>query len=363
MKRIVRRALLQYGLAGAACACAGPHTLMSQGGTGAYICPPRGCAMDGVEFSAPGVCPACDMTLVPKQQLPFEPRELETGAGAFLTAGGSGREHSRIHVHYYKPRRLAPRSRILIVTPGAGRNSDEYRDAWIAAAEEANVLVAALGYPETEYDFAAYQMGGVVHDLSFPATAATTDVVRMRDEDISFTPNPLPNEWLFNDFDRIFALLRSAVGSSQTGYDMFGHSAGGQILHRLVLFHPRSRAQRVIAANAGFYTLPDVHSPLLFGLDGSGVDEASLALSFRCRLTLLLGENDNSDEAGGIHLHTPLADRQGLGRLSRGQFFFRFARERAAEVGIPFEWRLQTVPNVGHDFRAMSQAAARLLYE
>lgn len=316
--------------------------------------------MDGVEFPAPGVCPACGMTLVPNQELPFEPGTLETGAGAFLAAGGRGREQSRIGVHYYKPRGFTPRSRILIVIPGAGRDSDEYRDAWIETAEDANVLVAALGYPSGEYDFAAYHLGGVVRDLSFPDTAA--DVVRIRDEDISFTLNPRPDDWLFNDFDRVFALLAAAAGSSQTGYDMFGHSAGGQILHRLVLFQPRSRAQHIIAANSGFYTLPDLDAPLLFGLGGIGVDPVSLARSFGCRLTLLLGENDNSDEAGGIHLHTPLADRQGLGRLARGQFFFRFGQQRAEAMGAPFAWRLQTVPNVGHDFRAMSHAAARLLY-
>ena len=38
---------------------------------------------------------------------------------------------------------------------------------------------------------------------------------------------------------------------------MFGHSAGAQILHRMVLFAPGSRADRIVAANSGFYTLAD----------------------------------------------------------------------------------------------------------
>jgi len=293
------------------------------------------------------------MTLEPKQELVFEPRSLQPGAGVFLTAGGIGREQSRIEVHYYKPRALTPRSRILLVIPGAGRDGDEYRDAWIEAAESANVLVAALCYPEAHYDFAAYHMGGVVKDMTFPAT--NSNIVRLRDEDILFTPNPHPELWLFNDFDRVFALLKAAVGSESDGYDVFGHSAGGQILHRLALFHPRSRAQRIIAANAGAYTLPELETPLLFGLDGSGVDADGLGRSFACRLTLLLGENDNSDAAGGIHLHTPLADQQGLDRLSRGHFFYRFAEARAQAMNTPFAWTLRTVPHVGHDFRGMSR--------
>lgn len=327
MKSVSRRTLLRYGLASAACAC-----------------------------------PAWGVTQDAQPELPFEPRHLSTGAGAFLAAGGRGRESARIRVHYYKPRRWTAQSRFLFVIPGAGRNSDTYRDAWIEVAESANLLIASLGYPEAQYDFAAYHLGGVVRDLSFPAEAANADVVNLRDEDISFTPNPQPNTWLFNDFDRIFSLLVAATGSSQTAYDLFGHSAGAQILHRLVLFRPRSCARHIVAANAGFYTLPDLDTPLLFGLRGSGINAASLARSFACLLTLLLGEKDNSDAAGGIQLHTPLADRQGLDRLSRGQFFFRFGQERAQAMKVPFAWRLQTVPNVGHDFRAMSRAAAQLLY-
>lgn len=366
MKRLQRRVLLQGALAGAACACASPHGFVAEAAEQTFVCPPCGCAMDGVEFSAPGACPACGMTLTPKaEDLSFEPTALASGAGAFLTAGGQGREDKRITVHYYKPRAFMPRSRVLIVLAGAGRNGDAYRDAWIDAAESANVLVAALSYPGPDYDFAAYHMGGVVSDLvirSLPEGEAPS-VIHARDEDITFTVNPRRETWLFNDFDRIFTLLAGATGSERTGYDMFGHSAGGQILHRLALFHPSSRAERIIAANSGFYTLPDPSQPLPAGLAGTGVDDASLADSFACRLTLLLGENDDGDEAGGIQIHTPMIDRQGTGRLARGRYFFRTAQQRAQAMRVVFNWTLRTVPNVGHDFRAMSRAAAAMLYE
>ena len=62
-------------------------------------------------------------------------------------------------------------------------------------------------------------------------------------------------------------------------------------------------------------------------------------------------------------LHTPLADQQGLGRLSRGKYFFRISRERARELSVPFNWQLEIVEGVGHDNRGMGDAAARLLYE
>ena len=168
-------------------------------------------------------------------------------------------------MQYYKPRAFSARSRILLVVPGAGRNGDSYRDAWIDAAEEANVLVAALSYPEADYDFAAYHMGGVVEDLeirNLPPGGAAAAVIRVRDEDISFNLNPRRDEWIFPDFDRIFGLITAATGSTQTTYDLFGHSAGAQILHRMVLFAPGSRADHIVAANSGFYTLADPDQPL-----------------------------------------------------------------------------------------------------
>jgi hypothetical protein len=363
MSRIARRTMLQLSLAGAACACAGLRVSSAQSAATAYVCPPCDCPMHDVEFAKPGNCPACGMTLIPKPEpVPFEPKELATGSGAFLAAGSRER---KIGVHYYKPRAFSARSRILLVIPGAGRNGDSYRDAWIEAAEAANVLVAALSYPEADYDFAAYHMGGVVKDLeirNLPPGGAAAAVIRVRDEDISFSLNPRRDQWIFPDFDRIFGLITAATGSAQTAYDMFGHSAGAQILHRMVLFAPGSRADRIVAANSGFYTLADPDQSLPVGLKGTDVTQASLARSFASKLVLLVGEKDDGDEAGGIQIHTPLIDRQGIGRLARGKYFFRTAEEQARKFKSPFRWTLEVVPDVGHDFRAMSRAAARALF-
>lgn len=298
---------------------------------------------------------------------PLEPLTLAAGAGSFLVAGGVGREEKRITVHYYRPEGFTPRSPILLVLPGDGRNSDTYRDAWIGAAQAAGVLVAALGYPEADYDFAAYQMGGVIQDLVVRNMPRGPDGqppsrIWLRDEDIVFRPNPRPRTWLFRDFDRIFALIARATRSERTGYDLFGHSAGGQIAHRNVIFHPHSRAERIVAANAGQYSYPDLGLPLPSGLAGLGLTERSLAAAFACRLTLLVGEKDDASETRGTLLHTPALDQFGLDRLSRGRRFFQDSADRARGLGAAFHWTLETVVNVGHDFRAMSAAAARSLY-
>lgn len=335
----------------------------------AYMCPPCGCAMDGRVFDAPGKCPACGMTLVAQTAapLPFEPTTLTKGRGAFIASGGAGHESKRITVAYYMPSRFTPASRILLVIPGSGRNAADYREPWIARAEAANVLVASLGYPEADYDFAAYQLGGVVENLQLRNTPPLVNgelpsVLHMRDEDISFTVNPHRETWIFPDFDRIFALLVNATRSTAKQYDIFGHSAGGQILHRLALFQPQSNARRVLAANAGLYTLPMLDAPQIVGLAGTGIGKDGLTAALAAPLHIMLGALDNDAERGGTQLHTPHLDQFGTTRLERGRRFFAEGETRARAMGVKFGWTLQIVPGVGHDHEGMGAAAARELY-
>ncbi len=324
-----------------------------------FVCPPCGCSMQGVTFDEPGICPACGMLLTPDKEttLGRSPRSLPTGGGVFRLPG----RRADIEVHFYRPPSFTADSPILIVIPGTGRNAMPYRNAWLSVARAKGVLVAALHYPPAAYDFAAYHMGGVIRDLEFPAIEGES-VLHLRDEDIRFALNPARETWLFSDFDRAFDHLKRATGSRRPSYDLFGHSAGAQILHRLALFHPSSRANRVVAANAGFYTMPDLDRAPLTGMAGTGIDEDGLRQALAVRLTVLVGGEDDGDGAGGVLLHTPTVDQQGLGRRSRGVAFFRAGQAAAKRLGVEFRWQLHTVTNVGHDFRRMSEAAAARLY-
>ena len=192
---------------------------------------------------------------------------------------------------------------------------------------------------------------------------AAHGVIQLDDSDIDLQPQTDKAGWLFSDFDRIFRHIAAITGSREDHYDIYGHSAGGQILHRMAIFYPRSRADRIIAANAGFYTLPEADRALPFGIADMDLSESDLEAAFSSRLTLLLGARDNHETAGGTFLRTPATDRQGAGRLQRGRTFLETAERRAAELETPLNWTLRTVPDVGHDHVAMSAAAARILYE
>jgi pimeloyl-ACP methyl ester carboxylesterase len=290
--------------------------------------------------------------------------EIRPGTGTFSMGGGFDHPDATITIYYHLPENFDAASPILIVIPGAGRNGDEYRDSWIDASEEHGVLILSPSYPEENYDPAAYHLGGVINNLELRnLNDSTPGVYRLADEDIVYNVNPERERWLFRDFDRLFDGVVEAVGSTQSEYDLFGHSAGGQIVHRMALFYPESKARRMVAANSGFYTVPDLATPLIFGVANASLTNADLERAFSEPLTLLLGELDDAYESRGQHLSTPLADSRGIGRFARGQYFYRTSRAIARELDTDFRWTIEVVPGVGHDFRLMADAAASFLYD
>ena len=339
-----------------------PSALQSSNQKQVFICPP--CAhhdgYHGEHYKQGGVCPVCKMQLMkqPDSAL-INLAPIDAGSGSFLMQGAAGKPV--ITVFYHKPKNFDQQSKVLFVIPGSGRNAWDYRDTWVKTSEQHSVLIISPSYAEEDYDFAAYHMGGVINNIKIPA-ADSDSRYRLRDEDIKFDLNTNIAEWIFADFDLIFDAVVKSTSSTQVSYDMFGHSAGGQLLHRMVLMHPNSKVNRVIASNAGFYTLPDLEQGPLFGLAGLKISEHGLRQSFAQRLTLLIGELDNQDETGGTMLHTPTADQQGLGRLSRARSFFAVGEKQAKRLDAPFNWQLELVENVGHDSRAISKAAANYLY-
>ncbi|MEL6917880.1 MAG: hypothetical protein AAFO99_09125, partial [Bacteroidota bacterium] len=256
-------------------------------------------------------------------------------------------------------------SRILIVIPGAGRNGDSYRDAWIEASEKYSLLILSPMYPEHEYGFEDYHLCGLITETNLKKSITyveNTNIVRLHEDTFKFKVNLNANEWLFNDLDRLFNLTVNAVNSSQKSYDVFGHSAGGHILHRLALFQKNSKADKIVASNSSFYTVPSFETSFPFGLKNAPIEKESLKNVFNKQLIVFLGELDNANETGGTFLHSKSANEQGLHRLERGKFFFKTSKAIAEELELHFNWDLVIIPNTGHDHQKMGNAAANYLY-
>lgn len=334
-----------------------------------YVCPPCPHVIDIFEtkqYAHDGRCSICGMNLIElNHQDAVISQTLHLGSGNFDFETVKG---INISVFYYKPKQFGPDTKILLVVPGAGRGAWEYRDNWVAAAEKYNVLIVSPSYSEQDYDYAAYNLSGILSSVKF--TNFTTAQIEGRvhkyfvqDRDILKGDATKPATWIFQDFERLFDKTVKATHSSQQKYDIFGHSAGGQILSRMALYQPRSKANRIIAANSGSYTLPSFEYDFPIGLGASNFNETSLNQSFSAQLTILVGEQDNDGETRGTLLHTPTLDKQGLGRLSRGKYFYEAAQTQANRLNTEFKWQLHLVEGIGHESKEMGQVAAKLLYE
>ncbi|MCG8578810.1 MAG: alpha/beta hydrolase [Bacteroidales bacterium] len=290
---------------------------------------------------------------------------INEGSGSFKINGIGKHRADSITIFYHRPANFTRSSEILIVIPGAGRNGDDYRDSWIEASEKYSVLIISPSYPEKEYHYGDYHLGGIVKNLDLSKGVSFkkgTNQVHIDENVIEFKLNENIEDWIFNDFDRIFKLVKKATKSKQRKYDMFGHSAGGQILHRLALLYPNSKADRILASNAGTYTLPDYNTSFPFGMKNVGIQQKEVKKSFKKNLVLFLGELDNDLETRGKMLRSETADKQGTNRLDRGKNFYNFSKELSKKSGMKYNWKLEIIPGVGHNKNKMAKAAADYLY-
>lgn len=272
---------------------------------------------------------------------------IPTGPGSFEVALPQGRA---IEVFTYRAAGHGPDDPIVIVLAGGGRNGDDYRDGWAAAAERHDLLVLAPAFDERQFPGPInYNLAGMIHDGA--------DLASLRQ--VELTP---PETWLFAGVEAVFDAGVARTGSRRTRYDLFGHSAGGQIVHRMMLFAPQARVRTALAANSGWYTTPSPDVPFPYGLGGLSLPPGQIEAAFGRDLVVFLGELDNAAETRGHLRESPEAMAQGAHRLARGRHFHEAAQAGSARLGAPLRWRLHVVPGVGHAYREMSAAAADFLY-
>lgn len=263
------------------------------------------------------------------------------GTGVYTFEGYAPLADKPIPVHYHVPADTRELSSIVIVMHGNTRNADEYRDAWIAKADEYGLIIAApefrdLFYPGTS----AYHLGNVFENGEAPRPTEEND----------------PALWTYTVIDQIFDDVAERTQNRSVLYHLFGHSAGAQFVHRLVQFVPDAQYGYAIAANAGWYTLPDPDEafPYGLGLTSRAIDPPDY---FARNLLIHAGSADTNSGAAGLR-HTPEAERQGSHRFARAQYFVDESRDLASQRGQPFAWSLEVAQGVGHDHVGMSLRAA-----
>jgi hypothetical protein len=222
---------------------------------------------------------------------------------------------------------------IWFVIHGAGRTAESYRDAAAPVAERYGALAIALRFPENEY----------------PGTE-------------SWTLDPAGH--VYSEVERAFDRVRETLGGEQDGYYLFGHSAGAQFVHRLLTFLPRAHVLGAVAANAGWYTMPDDDRDFPYGLHGTPLGDEDLRSLVRAPLTLLAGERDvATPDQDELLRGTPEAMAQGRNRLARARSYFASGEARARALGEPLAWRFAIVPGAEHDKDEVMPSAGFFLFD
>ena len=262
------------------------------------------------------------------------------GSGAFHMNDGRGSLAASLRVFYHRPGTFEPGGPIVVVIHGTRRNADRYRDYWIDAATRFGALIVVPEFSREHYPGSRhFNLGNMFTRDGRPVPFA---------------------EWTFPVVDRVFKKSRQILGAHRQTYALFGHSAGAQFVHRMILFAPGDSLSRAVAANAGWYTLPSHSEDFPYGLAGTKAQSASLDTAFSRRLFILLGTADTDPQHRYLR-RTDQAMRQGPHRFARGHHFFNTARLEAARLATPFSWRLVEIKGIGHSARRMVPPAAQIL--
>lgn len=270
-----------------------------------------------------------------------DPRELVALPGAnSLVWHDSAFPEQTLYLHTARPRQYTPRTPVLFVHHGVGRNGAAYRDYWLPLAEEHNLLAIAIEFPEESFpDYLRYHFGNLHNEDG--------------------TPNPR-EKWTYGIVPRLFDALREAGVTDRERYGVFGHSAGGQFVHRMLSFGFRDRVAAAVSANAGTYAMPDLTVPWPFGLGETEVTPGSLAALLAFPITVMAGTNDTKT-TGRYFPKGPRSMRQGETRYHRAHNYVRLGQATAESLGSHCAWTVIDVPDVGHDGHGMSIAAAPVI--
>jgi len=274
--------------------------------------------------------------VLPKGPKITEAIPINDGKDSFVMYAYKESERKSIKVWTYKPQNWKNEDKIVFVMHGGGRNADDYLDAWTAMANENNLLIVA---PEFENKFSKYTTNDYQEGNLFTFFG---------------TKNP-KKEWAYTVVENIFDHIKAVNNITNEYYDIFGHSAGGQFVHRMVMLMPEARIGTAISANSGFYSLPNENLEFPYGIKNTGIDlKSDLQISYKKRLVILLGELDN-DPSLGTFRTTDLAMEQGAHRLERGTNFYNANTELASKNDWTFNWEMDTIKNIGHDYKKMSE--------
>lgn len=163
----------------------------------------------------------------------------------------------------------------------------------------------------------------------------------------------------FSAADRIVAEVKNRTQAAGK-IILFGHSAGGQFVHRWALLGGKKNVDVIAVANSGWFTMPDRDIDYPYGIKNVGITDEELGEAFAEPVILFMGEKDV--ERKPPFRDTPEADAQGMNRMERCTNYFRQCKAKAEELRVPFRWKLETVEGAAHQGVKMAEGAAAYIF-
>ncbi len=268
---------------------------------------------------------------------------LPTGKSQFEFVDQKGDPARPINVWMFVPKGCDIKCPMQFVMHGVKRDGENYLDNWVEFANARKFIVVTPEFTRKH----------------FP-----------RDDDYSLgrsSTEPDPAKWTFAVPEHLFDELKARYGFTAQSYRMFGHSAGGQFVHRMHLFNPSHRADPIVAANPGWYTMPQwgigtTKYKFPHNTIDSRIDAARAKAALQRPFYLMLGTRDTDPNDPNLN-RSAGAMEQGRNRVERGERFFAAAMLAAKNLGAEFKWDKIHAENIGHESVRMAAIAVQMMYD
>lgn len=273
----------------------------------------------------------------------------QRGAAQFEYTGYEPLKNKPITVFYYIPTKGdSKKMKILVSMHGAERSGLIQRGVWHNIAEKYGFIVIAPQF--------AHSNGYLENDYQFGGVSESRKQFILKPEET----------WTYKVIEALFDYVKKSTGNESKTYDMFGHSAGGQFVHRYLLMNPEARVGKAVAANPGNYTYPDDKGLFMpsgnlsdtpswpFSLKGTPfATDKRISAYLKKQLVILIGTADTATTGVDKSPGADLVLIQGINRLERARKYFEFGKNLAKQKGLEFNWKLVEVPNAGHSSAQM----------
>ena len=280
----------------------------------------------------------------------FAATPVPSGRWSFVYTDAKGRPDRPIRVFTYRAKACDETCPIVIVLHGTKRDAYPYMKYWGAIADEHKLIV----------------IGPQFEDRHWPRAAAYNE------GDVKAQPGR--EGWVFAAIEHLFDEVRAG----QKDYVLFGHGAGAQVVQRMAIYRPDNRARVMIAANPGWYTMPEWRKdkvkvgdkevertftdPFPHSVIDSPAGETEVRAALQKRLVLVVNEKDpEPSDAEGLE-KADTVKKQGESRTERAENFIKAGTAASQELGVKLGWELNEAPDKVVDAWSVSEYSANTVF-